>query len=86
MDNANISQTQISTINYIKMQVSPFFHQGKQQHTLVLDQSLKSSCDLSQGQRSRSNRHTPKITKMRILGIFYKYKYRLCLFEASESS
>ena len=25
--------------------------------------SFKSSCDLSQGQRSRSNRHTPQITK-----------------------
>ena len=46
------------------MQVSSFFlHQGKQKHTLVLGQSLKSSCDLSQGQRSSSNRHTPKSQK-----------------------
>ena len=51
------------------MQVSAFSHQGKQQHTLVLGQSFKSSCDLSQGQRSRSNRHTPQIT-IRILCIF----------------
>ena len=40
-----------------------FLHQGKQQHALVLGQSLKASCDLSQGQRSRSNRHTPQIMK-----------------------
>ena len=56
------------------MQVSSFFHQGKQQHTLVLGQSLKASCDLSQGQRSRSNRHTLKSQKMCIYVSFYWYK------------
>ena len=48
------------------MQVSPFFYQeieGMQQHTLVLGQSLKWSCDLCQGQRSRSNIHTAKSQK-----------------------
>ena len=65
------------------MQVSSFFlHQGKQQHTLVFGQSLKSSCDLSQGQRSRSNRHTPKSQKSVFYVSFYYYKYILCLFEA----
>ena len=49
------------------MQVHLFFHQGKQQHTLVLGQSLNSSCDLCKGQGQVD---IPPNHKMHILCIF----------------